>query len=226
VPDIPGLLPGALLERRPDIASAERTVAAANANIGIQRSAYFPSFTLSGDITSSAQRFGSVFDAATSAWSLGLSGALTLLDFGARSARVDQARALYEQAVANYRQAVLVAFQQTEDQLAATRVLAQVAEARVAAASAANQAEAISRNQYLAGQIGFADVIIAQTTALSARIAEAQSVTDRQSAAISLIQAIGGHWSDTMPEPAVLPKSDTESGADGSPLDNFLKLFK
>jgi len=196
IPTIPSIVPGELLERRPDVAAAERRVAAANANIGIQRAAYFPVIDLTGDLTSSAQRVGKLFDAASTLWSLGVSGTVTLLDFGATAARVEQARAAYAQTVANYRGAVLVAFQQTEDQLAAIRVLANVAEFRVAAARAANQAETIARNQYLAGQIGYADVIVVQTTALSARLAEAQSITDRQSAAVSLIQAIGGHWRD------------------------------
>jgi NodT family efflux transporter outer membrane factor (OMF) lipoprotein len=202
IPAIPSILPGELLERRPDVAAAERRVAAANANVGIQRAAYFPVVDLTGDLTSSAQRVGRLFDAASTLWSLGVSGAVTLLDFGATAARVEQARAAYAQTVANYRGAVLVAFQQTEDQLAAIRVLANVAEFRIAAARAANQAEAIARNQYLAGQIGYADVIVVQTTALSARLAEAQSITDRQSAAISLIQAIGGHWRDDALETA------------------------
>jgi len=196
IPAIPSIVPGELLERRPDVAAAERRVVAANANIGIQRAAYFPIVDLTGDLTSSAQRVGRLFDAASTLWSLGVSGTVTLLDFGATAARVEQARAAYAQTVANYRGAVLVAFQQTEDQLAAIRVLANVAEFRIAAARAANQAETIARNQYLAGQIGYADVIVVQTTALSARLAEAQSITDRQSAAVSLIQAIGGHWRD------------------------------
>ncbi len=202
LPAIPSILPGELLQRRPDVAAAERRVAAANANIGIQRAAFFPVIDLTGDLTSSAQRFGRLFEAASTLWSLGASGAVTLLDFGATAARVEQARAAYAQTVANYRGTVLVAFQQTEDQLAAIRVLANVAEFRAAAARAANQAEAIARNQYLAGQIGYADVIVVQTTALSARLAEAQSITDRQSAAISLIQAIGGHWRDDALETA------------------------
>jgi len=194
IPDVPGVLPAALLERRPDIAAAERRVAAANASIGIERSAFFPSISLSGDAGYSARSLSSLFESANSVWSLGVSGALTLLDFGGRSARVDQARAAYEQTVAQYRQTTLLAFQQTEDQLAAVRVLKFVASEREAAAVAANRAEEISRNQYLAGQIGYSDVIIAQTAALSARQAEIQAVADQQSAAIGLIQAIGGHW--------------------------------
>jgi NodT family efflux transporter outer membrane factor (OMF) lipoprotein len=196
VPGVPAVLPASLLERRPDIASAERRVAAANAFIGIERSAYFPTFDLSADAGYNARTRSTLFDSASSVWSLGLTGALTLLDFGARSARVDAAHAAYEQTVAEYRQTVLLAFQQIEDQLAAARVLRIVAGEREAAALAANRAEEIARNQYVAGQTGYADVIVAQTSALSARQAEIQAVVDRQSAAISLIQALGGHWTE------------------------------
>ncbi|MFC4314053.1 efflux transporter outer membrane subunit [Steroidobacter flavus] len=194
VPEIPGVLPASLLERRPDIAAAERRVAAANSAIGIERSAYFPTLQLSGDAGYSSRAMSDLFESASSIWSLGLTGALTLLDFGARSARVDQARAAYEQTVAEYRQTVLTAFQQTEDQLAALRVLDVVTTERDAAAVAAKSAEKIAYNQYFAGQIGYADVIVAQTAALSSRQAEIQAVVDRQSAAVALIQAIGGHW--------------------------------
>ena len=196
VPDVPAVLPSALLERRPDIASAERQVAAANAAIGIERAAFFPALGLTDSTGFNSRSIGALFDAASSVWSLGLTGALTLLDFGARSARVDQARAAYQQTVANYRQTVLTAFQDVEDQLAATRVLATVSTERVGAAAAANQAEQIARNQYLSGIIGFSDVIVAQTTALSARQAEVQAIVDRQTTAVSLIQAIGGGWTD------------------------------
>ena len=205
VPDVPGIVPSVLLERRPDIAAAERRVAAANANIGVQRSAFFPTLGLSGDLGTQSSRLGSLFTAASSIWSLGLTAAETLLDFGARSARVAQARAQYDQAVANYRQTVLTAFQQTEDELAAARVLAYVANQRTSAAAAANRVEALTQNQYLAGQIAYSDVIVAQTTALSARQTEASALVDRQLAAVSLIQAIGGNWSAAAPVQTQLP---------------------
>lgn len=205
VPDVPGIVPSVLLERRPDVASAERRVAAANANIGIQRSAFFPSVGLSGDVGTQASRLGSLFTAASSLWSLGLTAAETLLDFGARAAQVAQARAQYDQAAATYRQTALTAFQQVEDELAAARVLAYVAQQRTAAATAANRVEALTQNQYLAGQIAYSDVITAQTTALSARETEASAVVDRQLAAVSLIQAIGGTWTGSAPADAQLP---------------------
>lgn len=205
VPDVPGLLPATLLERRPDVAAAERRVAAANEAIGIQRSAFFPSVGLSGDIGTQSSRIGSLFSAASSIWTLGLTGALTLLDFGGRAARVAQARAAYDQAAANYRQTVLVAFQQVEDELAAARILTYVSQQRASAAAAATRVEALTQNQYLAGLIGYSDVIVAQATALQARQTDAAALVDRQSAAVSLIQAIGGSWDGAPPVEAQLP---------------------
>lgn len=194
VPVIPSILPSTLLERRPDVAAAERRVAAANANIGIQRAAFFPQISLSGEAGQSASGLGALFSVASSVWSLGLTGLLTLLDFGANKAKVAGARAAHEQAVATYRQTALQAFQQTEDQLAAVRVLETVAGERTAASISADGAERIARNQYGAGLIAYSGVIVAQTTALSARIASVQSVVNRQTSAIALIQAIGGRW--------------------------------
>jgi NodT family efflux transporter outer membrane factor (OMF) lipoprotein len=194
IPDVPAVLPSELLERRPDIASAERRVAAANAAVGIARSAYFPTLSLTGSAGFSSSSVSSLFDIASSVWSLGATGLMTLLDFGARSARVDQARAAYEQTVAQYRQTVLVAFQQTEDQLAAVRVLEDVERERAAATTAANQAEQITLNQYGAGTVSYSNVILAQATALTARQASVTATLNRQTAALSLIQAIGGYW--------------------------------
>lgn len=194
VPNIPSILPATLLQRRPDIAAAERRVAAANAAIGIQRAAFFPSISLTGQAGSEASGLGALFDATSAVWSLGVTGLLTLLDFGGRSARVGQARASYIQAVAAYRQTVLAAFQQVEDQLAATTVLRTVSDERAAAADAANRSEYIAGNQYRAGQIAYSSVIVAQTTALTARTSDIQAVVNQQTAAIALIQAIGGYW--------------------------------
>jgi NodT family efflux transporter outer membrane factor (OMF) lipoprotein len=165
VPDIPAQVPAALLQRRPDIAAAERRVAAANANIGIQKAAYFPDVTLSGSVGTNSSVLNQLFQAATSLWSLGVGGAMTLLDFGARHGAVVQARAQYDQTVATYRQTVLTAFQQVEDNLAGTRVLAQVAQRRTEATAAATQAETIANNQYRNGIVDYTSVITAQTAA-------------------------------------------------------------
>ncbi len=197
VPDVPGVVPADILQRRPDVAGAERRVAAANQQIGVEKAAFFPTINLSGDVGSEASKIGQLFTAASSFWSLGAGVAQTLLDWGARSARVAEARAAYDQQVATYRQTVLAAFQQVEDELAASQILGLVAQQRVVAANSANQVEAISRNQYLAGQIAYTDVITQQATALSARQAEATAIVDRQVAAVTLIQAIGGSWTAT-----------------------------
>jgi len=191
---VPAILPSALLERRPDIAAAERRVAAANAAVGIERAAYFPTLNLSASAGFTSSSVAALFDIASSVWSLGATGLMTLLDFGARSARVAQARAAYEQTVAQYRQTVLVAFQQTEDQLSAVRILEQVEKQRAAATTAANEAEQITLNQYVAGVVGYSDVILVQATALDARQASVTATLNRQTAAISLVQAIGGYW--------------------------------
>ncbi|MBV8237224.1 MAG: efflux transporter outer membrane subunit [Sphingomonas sp.] len=199
VPAVPGVLPSTLLERRPDVAAAERRVAAANANIGIQRAAYFPQFTLSGNAGTSGSKVSQLFSAATSLWSFGLSGLMTLLDFGARHGQVLQARGQYDQAVATYRQTTLTAFQQVEDNLAATRSLADVTKSRADAAEAATRAETIANNQYRSGLVDYSEVIVAQTTALSARQSQIQAVINQQTAAIALVQAIGGEWSAAAP---------------------------
>jgi NodT family efflux transporter outer membrane factor (OMF) lipoprotein len=194
IPAIPSTLPAALLERRADVAAAERRVAAANANIGIQRAAYFPTLSLSGDAGQNAASLGKLFDASSSVWSLGMTGLFTLLDFGAHAGQVAEVKAQFEQASTNYRQSVLTAVQQTEDNLVATRVLAEVSSDRSAASAAADKAEQIAQNQYKAGLIGYADAIVAQTAAYNARNANVQAIISQQSAAIALIQAIGGSW--------------------------------
>lgn len=194
VPEIPVGLPSTLLQRRPDIAAAERRVASANEQIGIAKSAYFPSFSLSASAGSGASRLAELFTASTSVWSLGLSAAQVLFNAGATSARVDGARASHEQAVARYRQTVLVAFQDVEDQLAATRVLLAQQDLRRQASEAADQVEQQVLNRYRSGQVGYTEVITAQATALNARRTLAQATADRQTTAVALIQSLGGGW--------------------------------
>ncbi len=207
VPQIPGILPGDLLERRPDVAAAERRVAAANSGVGIARAAFFPTFTVSGDVGVNSRQLSQLFASSATVWSLGAQVAETLIDWGARSARLEQAKAAWRQASATYRQAVLTAFQQTEDQLVGMRLLAEVGAERAAAEAAARRAEQITQNQYLAGIVAYSDVITAQATAFSARQSNISAVLDRQSAAVSLIQAIGGHWSDG---PAPIPPNSPD----------------
>ncbi len=193
-PDVPPGVPSELLQRRPDIAAAERRAAAANAQIGIARAAYFPSLTLSGSYGFAASELGSLFDAPNSLWSYGLAIAETVFDAGARGARVKEAKAGYDQAVATYRQTVLTALADVENQLAATRVLARQEALRRDAADAASQAETMVLNRYKAGQVSYVEVVTAQTSANSARTALAQATAQRQSTAVALIQALGGGW--------------------------------
>jgi NodT family efflux transporter outer membrane factor (OMF) lipoprotein len=194
VPQVPVGVPSTLLQRRPDIAAAERAVAAANANIGIEQSAWFPSLSLSGSYGTAASTLHDLFDASALVWSLGASAAETLLDFGGRSARIAGARASYDQAVANYRQTTLAAFQDVEDQLTGTRVLERQYALRQQASTIADENEQVMLNQYRAGQVGFSDVVTAQASALSARRALVQAALDRQTTAVALIQALGGGW--------------------------------
>lgn len=194
VPQVPSGLPSTLLQRRPDIAAAERQVAVANANIGIEQSAWFPSLTLQGSYGSTASALHDLFDTSALVWSLGASAAETLFDFGARRARVAGARAAYDQAVANYRQTTLAAFQDVEDQLSAQRVLERQHALREQASAVADENERLMLNQYRAGQVSYSEVVTAQASALSARRALVQAALDRQTTAVALIQALGGGW--------------------------------
>ncbi len=197
VPDVPVGVPSTLLQRRPDIASAERRAAAANAQIGIAQSAYYPKIILNASAGSGASRVADLFSAATSVWSLGLSAAQIVFNAGATGARVDAAQAAQAQAVARYRQTVLAAFREVEDQLSATRVLQIQQALRQQASSSADQVEQQVLNRYRSGQVSYTEVITAQTTALSARRALVQASADRQTTAVALIQALGGGWVGT-----------------------------
>lgn len=194
VPAVPLVVPSELLQRRPDIAAAERAVAAANANIGVQRAAYFPSLGLTASLGNSASRVGDLFSASSSLWSLGLSVAQTVFDAGATRARVEGAEAARDAAVARYRQTVLTAFQAVEDLLSATHALAEQAGLRRAASQAADLTEQQLLNRYQAGQVSYTDVVTAQASALGARRTLAQLAASRQASAIGLIQALGGGW--------------------------------
>lgn len=194
VPDIPVGLPSTLLERRPDIAAAERRVAAANQQIGIARSAYYPSIGLSGSVGTGASRVSDLFSVSNALWSFGLSAAQSIFNAGATRASVKAAEAQHQVTVARYRQTVLVAFGDVENQLAAARILASQQVLRKQASDAADQVEAQMLNRYKAGQVGYSEVVLAQASALSARRALVQVQADRQATAVALIQSIGGGW--------------------------------
>ena len=201
LPAVPLGLPSELLQRRPDVASNERAVAAANAQIGIERAAYFPSLTLSGSAGSAGSRVSQLFGASGLLWSIGVSAVQTVFDGGARNARVAAAEAAREVAVARYRQNVLTAFQSVEDQLSATRSLAEQSVLRQQASDAADLTEQQILNRYRAGQVSYTDVVTAQASALAARRALVQIAVNRQLAAVLLIQALGGGWDTSAPLP-------------------------
>jgi NodT family efflux transporter outer membrane factor (OMF) lipoprotein len=194
-PDVPAAIPSQLLQRRPDVAAAERSAANANAQIGVAVAAYYPTLNLTGDYGLSASSLAKLFSASSTFWSLGANAAETLVDFGARSAKVRQARASYDQSVAQYRQTVLTAFQDVEDQLAAGRQLALEQPLRAQASQAADANEIIALNQYRAGLTDYTAVVVAQAAALSARQTLITTQSSRMAAAIQLITSLGGGWS-------------------------------
>jgi NodT family efflux transporter outer membrane factor (OMF) lipoprotein len=194
VPDVPLDVPSTLLQRRPDIAAAERRVAQANEQIGIAQSAYYPSLRLNGSAGVGAASIGDLFSASALAWSLGASLAQVVFNAGATGARVEGARAGLDEAAARYRETVLTAFRDVEDQLVASRILQQQLALRQQAAQAANLVEQQVLNRYQAGQVSYTEVVTAQVTAHNARRAVAQALSDRQVAAVALIQALGGGW--------------------------------
>src|ERR1700752_920806 len=197
VPVIPAEMPSALLERRPDIAASERLMAASNAPIGVAVAAFYPNITLTGDNGTSALSLTRLLATTSRFWAFGSNLVQTVFDAGLRSAQVEEAVAVFDQDVANYRQTVLTAFQQVEDQLAALRIFPQEGEVQDKAVAAAFEAERIINNQYLAGTVAYTSVIVAEQTAL----ADAETAVNiRQSRLVpsaALIQALGGGWDAT-----------------------------
>jgi NodT family efflux transporter outer membrane factor (OMF) lipoprotein len=194
IPVAPAGVPSTLLERNPTIAAAERSMAAANAQIGVAIAAYFPDLTLSGSYGYAANAVSGLIRAPNAVWSFGGNATETLLDFGARSAQVRQARAAYDAAVANYRQAVLTAFQQVEDQLATLRILEQQYAVQDTTVKSANEAVRLTLNEYKAGTVAYTAVVAAQAIALSDAQQLLQIRQSRLNASVTLIQALGGGW--------------------------------
>ena len=194
VPPVPVGVPSTLLQRRPDIAAAERRVAAANEQIGIAQAAFYPSFNLTGSLGLGAGKLVELVSASSLLWSLGVSAAQVLFNAGATKARVEGTQAAHEQTIARYRQTVLAAFQEVENLLVASRVLEQQEGLRRQASTAADQVAAQVENRYRAGQVGYTEVVIAQAVALQARRALVQLMAERQATAVALIQALGGGW--------------------------------
>ncbi len=193
-PRIPAGLPSELLERRPDIAQAERQMAAANAQIGVQVAGYFPQLTLNAQTGLEAIEFSQLFMGPSFLWSVGPTVAQTLFDAGATHGRVQEASANYDATVANYREVVLTAIQQVEDDVAGLRILESEAAAEDQAVKSANQSLQISTNQYYAGTVDYLTVITAQATALNDEISAVNIRTRRMTTSVLLIEALGGGW--------------------------------
>jgi NodT family efflux transporter outer membrane factor (OMF) lipoprotein len=187
-------IPSALLERRPDIAAAERQVAAANEQIGIAKAAFYPSLIFSAGAGSQAKAIGDLLTWPTRFWSLGGQLAGTLFDAGKRHAQVRLTQAAYDATVANYRQTVLTAFQEVEDSLAQLRILSQEGEIVDRAVKSAQLSLEISTDQYRGGLTNYLQVITAQTSLLQNQRAAVELLTRRMGASVSLIQALGGGW--------------------------------
>ncbi|ACD18335.1 efflux transporter outer membrane subunit [Paraburkholderia phytofirmans] len=193
-PTVPAQMPSALLERRPDIASAERKAAAANEQIGVAIAAFFPSLTLSASGGFENSVFSQLLTAPSRFWTLGPQLAATLFDAGLRQAQTDAARAAYDGDVATYRQTVLAAFQDVEDNLASQRILAQEIVVQQQAVDSARQALAIVTNEYKAGTVGFVNVLTAQTTAFTAEQKLENIAGQRMVSSVGLVKALGGGW--------------------------------
>ncbi len=194
IPTVPPGVPSELLQRRPDIAQAEREVASANAEIGVAISAFFPSLTLSASDEYESTTFSNLIRASNQIWSFGPSLAETLFNGGARIAQVAQARASYRESVATYRQTVLADFEQVEDELATLRILEKQAVLEDELVKAARDDETLLVEQYKAGTEPYSSVITAQTTRLDAEETALTVQLDRFTASIALIEALGGGW--------------------------------
>jgi len=196
-PVIPPGLPSELLERRPDIASAERRVAEANDRIGIARAAFYPTISLSGVVGFEGSSFGNLFNPSSFLWAIGPTLSQTVFDAGRRAAVSEQANASYDETVANYRQTTLTAFQQVEDNLIALRVLQQESENQHQATLAAQSAEQIFNNRYVGGLDTYLQVVTAQTTALNNERNDIDIMRRQMDASVLLIKALGGGWNVT-----------------------------
>ncbi len=193
-PPIPVGVPSELLERRPDIAGAERRVAAANAQIGLAKTAYYPLINLFGSGGFESGAITTLLQGPSALWSVGSAATLTLFDGGRRHAANDQAKAAYDASVASYRQTVLTAFQQVEDNLAALSILEHEAGVQATAVQAAQRSLELSKTRYEGGVANYLEVITAQNAALSDEVTAVNLLGRRMASAVFLIEALGGGW--------------------------------
>jgi multidrug efflux system outer membrane protein len=203
IPEIPADLPAALLERRPDIAAAERALTAANARIGVAKAAFFPAISLTGNAGYASAELDGLFKADSRIWSIGPSLYLPIFQGGRNRANLERSRAAYDEAVAVFRQRVLIAFREVQDALTATQLLAEQAAAQERALVAARRATALAQTRYDAGFVAFLDVVDAQRTALSTERANVQLAALRLNARVALIKALGGGWTVATLRPSV-----------------------
>jgi NodT family efflux transporter outer membrane factor (OMF) lipoprotein len=193
-PPVPLALPSQLLERRPDIASAERQVAAANAQIGVAKAAYYPTITLNAAFGFEADTFSNWLSWPSRLWAIGAAGTETVFDAGRRRAVTDQALAAYDGTVASYRETVLVAFRDVEDNLAELRILAEESQVQDEAVQSSQRSVALTTNRYTGGAATYLDVVVVQTVALFNERASIQTASRRMQACVRLIKAVGGGW--------------------------------
>jgi NodT family efflux transporter outer membrane factor (OMF) lipoprotein len=213
-PTLPVGIPSSLLERRPDIAAAERRMAAANAQIGVAEAAYYPSLTLSASGGFQSSSFADWISAPSRFWSLGPALAQTLFDGGLRRAQTEQAIAAYDANVAAYRQTVLTGFQEVEDNLAALRILEQEAAVQDEALQNARQSVTLTTNQYQAGLVSYLNVVTVQATALASERSAVDILNRRLAASVLLTKALGGGWSAS-----ALPSARELTGSGANPAD-------
>ncbi|OTG82956.1 efflux transporter outer membrane subunit [Acinetobacter sp. ANC 4648] len=194
LPQIPSSLPSSILQRRPDIASAERTMAAANAQVGVARLAFFPDFSLGGNIGFKSNQFSHLLNASNLVWSVGPVLASTILDGGLRKAQTAQARAAYAASAAQYKQTILSAIQNVEDNIAAQYLLSQQVNQQQQSLQAASRAEKTTMNQYRAGIVAYLNVLTAQNARITAQ-SSVWSIRSRQYVTtVNLISSMGGGW--------------------------------
>jgi NodT family efflux transporter outer membrane factor (OMF) lipoprotein len=203
-PAIPLALPSQLLERRPDISATERLVAAANANVGIAQTAYYPTLTLSASTGFLSTAIQNLFKYASRTWSAGPGLSQTLFDFGRRGATLQGTEASYDATVASYRETVLAAFEQVEDDLSSLRYLAEEAAQQQEAVTAANQSLALEIERYKAGTDSYLNVITTQTIALNDQQQAVTLLQRRMVSAVDLVKALGGGW-----DASALPSKDS-----------------
>jgi len=206
---VPLSMPSALLERRPDIASAERQMASQNEQIGIAKAAFYPSIGISASAGFQGSNLVNIFSWPARFWSLGPNISQTIYDAGRRKALMQQQVDLYDATVASYRQTVLTAFQQVEDSLSALRVLEDESAQTQQAVDAAQRTLVTINNRYLSGAITYLDVVVAQTTALTNERQAVAISRRRMAASVALVKALGGGWSAAdLPTDAALVHPD------------------